>query len=727
MKSGEHKFITISIEGVEFHPLDFENEENKLDMQSISTYSDNDWGKRLPDDYTYIVKWSKDFDESMTRKEVYFLLRKGIFINNLQQWFSISKKSKKRVMLPARAILQEEKGWNFLSLPGSRFKEVAESCDNNHLAIGFEIESELLSIGIMYACYLVFKLPENASGFEGIVLASFETRSRAHIPIEHHIYLVTPPHTPIIDERPSTTRKIKGHPKLRKDGWMEIQVYELYNGTISFHTISESGYLKSLNGWKFTGLLVQGIEFRPAKVSWSYSYSEVFEDAGKRMGFERMQRIADLAVTPLSYTTQSQLLFLFMKGMVVQDGKTWFSVNKKGHHSELISTQKCISTSDDTLFIAPIEFFNSRFEYLFKYTSNQDLRLEVKTQFLSPNVTYIISLVYRFEFPSRNDLRVPFKYKLEETGQYWTSCVARVGKDGWLRTELFQFTCTKNELDFDIHFSSEMKSGEHNFITISIEGVEFHPLDFETQKNKLDMRTITYSDMDWGKRLPDDYTYIVKWSKDIDESMTRKDVYFLLHKGIFINNSQQWFSISKKSKKRVMLPARAILQEEKGWNFLSLPGSRFKEVAESCDNNNLAIGFEVESELLSTGIMYACYLVFKLPENASGFEGIVLTSFETHIPIEHHIYLVTPPHLPIIDEIPSTTRKIKGHPKLRKDGWMEIQVYELYNGVIGYNTFSESGYLKSLNGWNFTGLLVQGLEFRPAKVSWSYSYSVRKY
>ncbi|KAI7732219.1 hypothetical protein M8C21_006102 [Ambrosia artemisiifolia] len=543
-------------------------------------------------------------------------------------------------MLPARAILPKEaSGWNFLSLPGSRFQEVAEFRDINHIVIDLQFDSQLLST-ITYACYLVYKLPENASVFEGIVIVSFETRSRAHTPVEHH---------------------------------------------------------------------------------------EVIEDIGRRTSFEDMRRIADQAVTPLSYITQSQLLLLFMKGMLVDDGKTWFSVNKIGQHCELISASKCISTSDNVDF-TPNTVRSSRFQHLLRHVSTQDLRLKVKTQFLSPNVTYIINLVYDYNGnrPHHNSLRIPFKYKLEEMRQYVTSCVACVGEGGWRRTELFQFTSTKNEHHFDILFSSEIRSS----FSISIEGVELCPVDFEKDENKADHLQPT--DIDWGERLPRDYIHIVKWSKDIDESMTRKEVYFVLRKGLYINNSQQWFSISKKSKQRLMLPARAVLPNEGSkWNFLSLPGSRFQEVAESRDSNHLVISLEFDSQLLSTGIMYACYLIYKLPENASVFEGIIVVSFDTraHVPVEHHVYLVTPPHTPIIElspgERPPRTRKIKGHPKLRKDGWMEIQVCELYNGSITPHTCSESGYLESLNEWNFTGLLVQGIELRPAKVSWKHSNYIK--
>ncbi|KAK1430867.1 hypothetical protein QVD17_13944 [Tagetes erecta] len=99
------------------------------------------------------------------------------------------------------------------------------------------------------------------------------------------------------------------------------------------------------------------------KLEMALEQQEVFEDMGKRMNFEEMRRIADLATFPLSYITQSQLLLLFMRGMLVDDGKTWFSVNKKGQHCELISAPKCMSTSDNTLFIAPKSNLVSRSVY----------------------------------------------------------------------------------------------------------------------------------------------------------------------------------------------------------------------------------------------------------------------------------------------------------------------------------------------------------------------------
>ncbi|KAK1408037.1 hypothetical protein QVD17_39667 [Tagetes erecta] len=451
---------------------------------------------------------------------------------------------------------------------------------------------------------------------------------------------------------------------------------------------------------------------------------EVFEDMGKKLNFEGMRRIADLLVSPLAYKTQSQLLLLFMKGLLIDNGKTWFSINNKGQHCEAIAVEKCISLDEKRLFTRG-ENLDSRFQYLLEYKSTQDLSLRIETQFLSLHVTYVINLVYKCQFPPQGCLRIPFRYKLAEMKAYATSCVAHEGERGWLRTELFQFTSTKNQHHFDIQFTSEMRSKEDHVLSylfyIFIEAVEFRPVDFEENENKVAMQP-TDVDNDWRERVPNDYNKIVE---DVDKSMTTKEVYALLRRGIYINKSQQWFSISKKSEKRLMLPARAFLpkrkfhlSQRKTWLWKSLPGSRFMEVAECSDNNRLAISLQIDSYLLSSGIKYACYLVFKLPENASVFEGIVITNFTEWVG-GNCIYLVTPPHTPVIvlspDERPSRSRKIKGHPKLRKDGWMEVQVWQFYHRS-GRVSFKMDGYLESLKGWNFTGLLVQGFEFRPAKV-----------
>lgn len=52
-----------------------------MDTQPISD-EDTYWEKILPNDYEDIIKWSKDSEQWTTKKELYFILRKGFLINN---------------------------------------------------------------------------------------------------------------------------------------------------------------------------------------------------------------------------------------------------------------------------------------------------------------------------------------------------------------------------------------------------------------------------------------------------------------------------------------------------------------------------------------------------------------------------------------------------------------------------------------------------------------------
>ncbi|KAK1430866.1 hypothetical protein QVD17_13942 [Tagetes erecta] len=280
------------------------------------------------------------------------------------------------------------------------------------------------------------------------------------------------------------------------------------------------------------------------KLEMAREQQEVIDRIGKRMNFEEMRRIADLAVTPLSYVSQSHLFLLFIEGMLVNNGKTWFSVNDRGQHYELVSASSV--SAYKTKFLKPSTKFVSRFPYWLKYVSTQDLRLKVMTQCLSPNVAYIINLVYKCDGPRNYDLQcTPYKYKLDEMREYlsfvgkdgWViklnynlekmkqysrSSVADVGEDGWLRTKLFEFTSTTNQHYFDIHFSSETASAttadESGLFNLFIEGVEFCPVRFEEEENKVDMQPNDV-DADREERLSNNYTKIVK---DTDKSMTRK-------------------------------------------------------------------------------------------------------------------------------------------------------------------------------------------------------------
>ncbi|KAI3469953.1 hypothetical protein Pfo_026616 [Paulownia fortunei] len=134
--------------------------------------------------------------------------------------------------------------WETKSHPKSRFSEVAELIDSWELYVEGRIKTKMLSPETLYAAYLVFALIENyakphtATSIIGIFYDESDYDSKKQDRIVHF-------------------ETGNG----RADGWMEIELGDFYvglgdNGEIQVQLLETSGYEKS-------GLIIEGIEFRP--------------------------------------------------------------------------------------------------------------------------------------------------------------------------------------------------------------------------------------------------------------------------------------------------------------------------------------------------------------------------------------------------------------------------------------------------------------------------------
>ncbi|PWA37972.1 Phloem protein 2-like protein [Artemisia annua] len=239
------------------------------DIQTVSdSESDTYWEQKLPNDYEEILNLSKDSLKWTTKKELYSILRRGFLIDNGQQWLAVDKHGKKCLMLSASATwVTDDKNSACESFHESRFGEVIVITDAYRFAIKWGVHSKLVSPETTYAAYLVYKLPQDQSTFEapiGVNGVNADYSSRYSF-----IYLVSPPHTPIIgpkfDENTyNPLNRYKGNaiPQQRNDGWMEVKVWE-------FQTTTESVRLQlffkdpDYNRKNLSGLTIQGIELRP--------------------------------------------------------------------------------------------------------------------------------------------------------------------------------------------------------------------------------------------------------------------------------------------------------------------------------------------------------------------------------------------------------------------------------------------------------------------------------
>ncbi|KAD6453742.1 hypothetical protein E3N88_08448 [Mikania micrantha] len=424
-----------------------------------------------------------------------------------------------------------------------------------------------------------------------------------------------------------------------------------------------------------------------------------------------LQKIAMTAEPPLYYISEAELEQLMYKGVLLNGGKTWFSINKKGENYEMISFAECLS-SDITSNSWASRFKSGRFpvgNYPYK---DGKLKTNVKSQFLSPLTTYSVNLVFKFRFLASKWQPIYLRYRLQEETKTSVSYLAYEIEDGWWACELFQFTGDCRIVDLEILFD-----GFNNFYDlIEIESIEFRPM--EKEEHKDENQSISDSDAYWEEKLPTDYEDIMKWSTDILQWTTKKEAYSIIRKGFLIDDGKKWFFLDKNGKKCHKLSAAYI----RSWNKdeIHLSESRFKEAT-----LHRLFGFyidcEIQSHLLSPQTTYATYLVYKyLPENQSRFEGpVTVIKWPGSDDNCWYVYLVIPTTPVIRPKADQNTHnpvhrpQIKGIPQQRNDGWMEVQIWE-FRTVDIIIMVRVSFYLVPYdNNSTFQGLVIQGFEVRP--------------
>lgn len=139
------------------------------------------------------------------------------------------------------------------------------------------MKTSMLSPNTTYAAYLVFKMIEGAYGFYSPAQVTLKTAGgksetrKVSLKIEennqrHHIAprrftLFNRIQTPLL-EIPLPANLL---PKERRDGWFEVEIGELFT-LLEEDKEVEMSVMEVAGNWK-SGLIVEGIEFRPKVVS----------------------------------------------------------------------------------------------------------------------------------------------------------------------------------------------------------------------------------------------------------------------------------------------------------------------------------------------------------------------------------------------------------------------------------------------------------------------------
>lgn len=143
----------------------------------------------------------------------------------------------------------------FLSIP-FRFSAVAQLILVWWLVIAARFSCKNLTPKTNYAAYFVFKLEDDASGFDRPIdaqVAFGEQESQTKICLQ-----------PGSSSTRQTPKNVIRYPQVRDDGWSEVEIGEFYNdGEDDGDVEMEVNEIKGL--WAKRGLLFYGIELQPKK------------------------------------------------------------------------------------------------------------------------------------------------------------------------------------------------------------------------------------------------------------------------------------------------------------------------------------------------------------------------------------------------------------------------------------------------------------------------------
>ncbi|KAM1454186.1 hypothetical protein FF1_003690 [Malus domestica] len=202
---------------------------------------------------------------SLTKKEQYLALRDNpVLIEQGKLSFSLDKWSgKKCYMIAARALSIVWSGtpqyWKWISLPDSRFEEVAELVTVCWLEIRGQIQTRMLSPSTLYKTYLVLKSIPRAYGFDSHA-SEVTIGLIGEKPTKQKVFLdAHRGHTKAF--QPGEINEAQ-YPKERNDWWLEIEMGEYFCQGGEGEELEMVCWGHQGGHWK-GGLIFQGIDIRP--------------------------------------------------------------------------------------------------------------------------------------------------------------------------------------------------------------------------------------------------------------------------------------------------------------------------------------------------------------------------------------------------------------------------------------------------------------------------------
>ncbi|KAD7477675.1 hypothetical protein E3N88_00811 [Mikania micrantha] len=215
-----------------------------------------------------------------------------------------------------------------------------------------------------------------------------------------------------------------------------------------------------------------------------------------------VQEMIKTSTPPLIYTTQEELKTLLAKGVIINMGKTWFSLNKRGQNCVMISAAECMIPLSNTN-IRHSHDYDSRFVTGNCLMFRWEFKTHIQTQFLSPKTVYTVNLVFKIK-----------KDTLSIWSSYGEPTYVTIGadpsflyfaderEDGWLTAKLYKFTSEGRYVDLEIIFES---IANYDSSVLVVEGIEFQPLEKVDHEDETDGQIAKKLYLFFGRGFPIKY------------------------------------------------------------------------------------------------------------------------------------------------------------------------------------------------------------------------------
>ncbi|GJW04453.1 hypothetical protein Tco_1563309 [Tanacetum coccineum] len=289
----------------------------------------------------------------------------------------------------------------------------------------------MLSLGTMYEVSLIFKFPQQLNvDLESVKLITVKWRKE--------------------ELRICSTNTVELTPK----NWSSVKMWRFINHgpNAEFDVVIEGLSYPEFPNISASGLLIQGIEFRPIEmasfylveamiITWSFVVCHEDIEGFKSLSIsdekdvdnddddddeywekklaDGYQRYIEMSDKPLNHTTKKELYFLLCEGFLADNGHLWISLCKStGRICSMLSATEILISGIEHLSIEIVEI---------SFLRGISFTCQIQSHMFSPQCIYACYLVLKFEKHKMHpDRRYMFRAYYELDDIYQDSCLVHL-------------------------------------------------------------------------------------------------------------------------------------------------------------------------------------------------------------------------------------------------------------------------------------------------------------